>query len=168
MLKHKIKKLNAVLLMVLGLTSLHGQNSMNVKTTSGSQTTYTLSSIRKLTFPSEGSMVVTKTTGITDSYILNSLRYLDFSVGTDIDSNTELGEPVRLYPNPVQDLLSIQVVIAENENATLEILSIEGKVVYKAQLINSYKINVSHLGQGIYLCRLKNGSSIKTTKFIKK
>lgn len=170
-MKHKILKLNAVLLLGLGLTPLQGQTTMNVKATSGTQTAYTLSTIRKLTFPSTGNMMVTKTTATTDNYALGSVRYLNFSdLGTNIESNTELKESIKLYPNPVQDVLNIQLATAVNKTATVEILSIEGKVVYKARLTSadSHPINVSNFRQGIYLCRVNNGISIETTKFFKK
>ena len=169
-MKHKILKLNAVLLLGLGLTPLQGQTTMNVKATSGTQTAYTLSTIRKLTFPSTGNMMVTKTTATADNYALGSVRYLNFSVSTGIESNTELKESIKLYPNPVQDVLNIQLATAVNKTATVEILSIEGKVVYKARLTSadSHPINVSNFRQGIYLCRVNNGISIETTKFFKK
>ena len=54
-MKHKRLKLCTILLLVFGLTGLQAQ-TMYVKTTGGVQTSYALSSIKKLTF-SGGNMV---------------------------------------------------------------------------------------------------------------
>ena len=168
-MKHKFLKLNAVLLLGLGLSPLQGQTTMNVKATSGTQTAYTLSGIRKLTFPSTGNMTVTKTTAATDNYVLTAVRYMNFSdVGTGIEQTVNQEGAFKLYPNPVVDVLHIELSNAEAKNATVELLSIEGKLLYKAKLsATSNSINVSQFKQGIYLCRINNGTRIETTKFFK-
>ena len=171
-MKHKLLKLSAVLLLGLGITPLQGQTTMNVKTVNGTQTSYTLSTIRKLTFTDTGNMAITKTTASTaDNYVLTSVRYLksgDQQAGIEPTIDNANSAHLRLYPNPVVDLLSIQLP-ATIQTASVELLSIEGKILYKKQLItnNLLQINVSQFRQGIYLCRVNNGTSIKTTKFIK-
>ena len=170
-MKHKLLKLNAVLMLGLALTPLQGQTTMNVKATGGAQTAYTLSTIRKLTFPSTGNMAVTKTTATTDNYVLSSVRFMNFSnVDTGIESNAELKGSFKLYPNPVVDMLNIQIPTSDSQTAIVELLSIEGKVLYKAQQCGtgSFQVNVSQFRQGIYLCRVNNGTSIETNKFFKK
>ena len=169
-MKCKLLKLNAVLWFGLALTPLQGQTTMNVKATGGTQTAYTLSTIRKLTFPTTGNMTVTKTSATTDNYALTGVRYLNFSdLGTGIAATATVMGDIQLYPNPVLDVLNIQLS-ASNIIANVEILSIEGKMLYKAQLsgTSNYQINVSQFRQGIYLCRVNNGTSIQTTKFFKK
>ena len=169
-MKHKLLKLNAVLLFGLATTPLQGQTTMNVKATNGTQTAYTLSTIRKLTFSTTGNMTVTKTTAATDNYTLNGVRYLKFSeMGSGLAVGTDTKSEFQLFPNPVLDVLNIQLP-ASNTTANVEILSIEGKVLYKAQLsgTSTFQVNVSQFRQGIYLCRVNNGTSIETTKFFKK
>jgi hypothetical protein len=169
-MKHKLLKLNAVLLLGLGLTPLQGQTTMTVKQTSGIQTAYTLSGIRKLTFPTSGNMTVSKTTASTDNYALTSIRYLKFGdTGTGIKSIADKGS-LWLYPNPVVDILNIEFPILENHTYILEILSIEGKLLYKTHVASTsiiYQVNISQFRQGIYLCRINNGICIETTKFFK-
>jgi len=169
-MNHKLLKLNVVLLLCLELTALQGQTTLNLKAIGGINTTYTLSGIRKLTFPSSGNMSVSKFSGSIDNYVLTGVRYVNFAdIGTDIEvlANNTMGI-LHLYPNPVVDVLTIQFVSIGSQTA-VELLSIEGKVLYKEQLIStsSYQINVSQFRQGIYLCRVSNGTSIETIKFFK-
>lgn len=170
-MKIKLLKLHVMLLFGLSLTPLQGQTTMNVKATGGTQTPYALSTIRKLTFSGTGNMNVTKTSGSTDNYELTSVRYLNFGdLSTGIAAKKETSGFLQLYPNPVVDVLHIQLADAGSQTVSVELFSIEGKVLYKAQLTTTanYQVNVSQFRQGIYLCRINNGTSIETTKFFKK
>jgi len=172
MMKNKLLKLNAVLLLGVALASLQAQTTLNVKPISGTQTAYTLSTIRKLTFPAAGSMAVTKTTGSTDNYTLTGVRYLQFGdVGTGIQASPFTNADVRLYPNPAVDVLNMQIFANNGECPIgIEIVSIDGKMLYQAHFtgVNKHQINVSQFRQGIYLCRINNGTEIQTIKFFKK
>ena|ERR1035437_9359927 len=172
-MKHKLLKLNAVLLLGLGLTPMQGQTTLNVTTINNTQTNYALSTIQKITFPSTGNMTVTKTTASIDNFALISLRYLKFTDGvSDIESTLDdsNGSSLCLYPNPVVDVLNIQLSAPVIQTAIVEVLSIDGKILYKVLLDNKsshHQINVSQFRQGIYLCRVNNGTTIETTKFFK-
>src|ERR1035437_7461369 len=170
-MKYKLLKLNLTLLLGFGLIPLHGQAIMNVKATVGTQTNYTLSTIRKLTFPNNNNMVVSKTTGSVDNYTISGVRYLKFGdVGTNIAATqNDSRSNIHLYPNPVVDVLHIQLYGEEIQTITVEIFSIEGKLLYRNQLSGtiSFQINVSELRQGIYLCRIYNGICAETNKFFK-
>lgn len=104
-----------------------------------------------------------------DNYVLTAVRYMNFSdFGTDIEHNVNLEGTLKLYPNPVVDVLHIQHSATEKQYATVELLSIEGKLLYKSQLSGAnHTINVSQFKQGIYLCRINDGTRIETTKFFK-
>ena len=131
-MNNKLLKLNLILLLGIALAPLQGQTTMNVIPKSGTQTAYTLSTIRKLTFPAAGSMLVTKTTGSADNYTLTDVRYLQFSnVGTAIEATPPTKTDLLLYPNPVVDVLNIQLSV-KNTIAKVEILSIDGKMLYQA------------------------------------
>ena len=158
-----------MLLLGLGLTGLHAQ-TMYVKESNGTQTAYALSSVLKMTF-SGGNATVQKTDNSTGVYALSGLRYLNF---TDLTvSITE--QPMQLvnaslitYPNPVTDVLNIDLkgVIGEG---SISILTLEGKVMqtHKTTMSSIVSIDISHLSQGIYLCRYSNTLEIKTVKIIK-
>jgi hypothetical protein len=169
-MRYKKLKLSAILLLGLGLTGLQAQ-TMYVKQTSGTQTAYLLNNIRKLDF-SSGNITVHKTAGMPDTYSLTGLRYLNFQDLTTTIAMLEKQEgTMRLYPNPVADVLNIQQVNERNQVSTIEILTIDGRLVYKEKQKtheNATQINVSGLPQGLYLCKIHNEKRTETTKFIKK
>jgi len=169
-MRHKKVKLCVLLFLGLGLTGLQAQ-TMYVRQANGAKTAYTLGNIKKMSF-SSGNITVSKTDGNHDVYPLSGLRYLNF---TDLTtSNIQLAEKTKstilLYPNPVVDQLNILLQTTENQAGVIEILSIEGKVVCK-ELINSqtnvFQVNVSALPKGLYLCKINNGTTLETTKFLK-
>jgi hypothetical protein len=168
-----MKKLILLMLLLLAhsLIELRAQ-TMFAKETSGTKTEYLLSNIKMISF-SSGSIEIKKTDGNFDVYDLSELRYLNFTdISTGIipiASKTKVIE-IQVYPNPVADILNIQFPKFKNQSGVIEILSIEGKVFY-TQMINSqsniYQINISSLSKGLYLCRINNGITIETIKFLK-
>jgi len=167
-----IRKLGLILGIFLGLelTLLQAQ-TMNVREIGGAQTTYPLNNIRKISFTSD-SIVVCKNSGIPYSHAFNSLRYLNF---TDLNSkvqNIEIPKgTLQLFPNPVRfDLININLSMAGSQECLIEIVSLDGKVIYKEKINKPDKIfqmNVSALTKGLYLCKVINRTTTKTTKFIK-
>lgn len=168
-MRHKRLKLSAVLMLVLGLTGLQAQ-TMYVKEKNSTQTAYALSNIRKMTF-SGGNANVQKTDNSTGVYAISGLRYLNFT-----DLTTGIAEPLMplsysnliTYPNPVTDLLTIDLT-GVIDVGTISILSLEGKVLQTQEYRGAsfVKLSLSHLPQGIYICRYSNATQQKTVKIIK-
>jgi len=168
-----MKKIISLTLFVTSFCFVSAQ-TMFVKETSGIQTEYLLSNIKMISF-SSGSIDINKTDGACNIYDLSGLSYLSFadlSTGiVPLASKTKVIE-IRVYPNPVADVLNINIQFpkSNNQSGVIEILSIEGKVFY-TQMINSqsniYQINTSSLSKGLYLCRINNGTTIETIKFLK-
>lgn len=73
---------------------------------------------------------------------------------------------VSLHPNPTSGNLSINI----DNDAVMEIRDIAGRVVMKGQLSQGESvINVSELGQGVYVIGLRfDNGSVAMKKFIKK
>ncbi len=163
------KLLHVLILLGVGLTGLHAQ-TMFVKTKSGTQTTYALTVIQKITFLSD-SISIFKTTGETDKYELANLRYMNFTdLSSGIAELTKITNPFLLYPNPVNSLLNIQHIGFVNQSVSITILSTDGRVVYFRELQNNtatYNIDISELHNGLYFCRISNGTIYETVKFIK-
>jgi hypothetical protein len=81
----------------------------------------------------------------------------------DCKSNASKTE---IYPNPAQDF--IKVIFPFEENTTLYILSMEGKILKSLPLLSKNNlINISDLSEGIYLIELSNKTLIKRVKFVK-
>ena len=169
-MKHKRLKLSTAFFLGIGLSGLQAQ-TMYVKQSTGTQTAYDLSGLQKLTFAS-GNIMVNKTSGSPDSYPLSGIRYLNFQdISFSIAAVEKQDDALLLFPNPVADLLNIQLPKDETTGCIVEILSIEGRVLHREKLndqSNTIQVNVSAFPQGLYLCKISSPTSSKTTRFIKK
>ncbi|HAH25106.1 MAG TPA: hypothetical protein DCL77_15340 [Prolixibacteraceae bacterium] len=88
--------------------------------------------------------------------------------GTTIINGSEL----KIYPNPVKELLRINFGNPVQGSLFIDILNIAGQKVYsqvlKADGFNQAAVNIQHLRSGIYFLRITNGQYlIADRKFIK-
>ncbi|MEO7119624.1 MAG: ELWxxDGT repeat protein [Ginsengibacter sp.] len=79
---------------------------------------------------------------------------------------------VRVYPNPVQDQLSIIFSTASSEKAALKIVDNNGRLVYEQKYSATnfsrvQNINVSAFAKGTYFVQIITPSETKTIKFVK-
>jgi|GEM_PF-1078632 len=74
---------------------------------------------------------------------------------------------LTLYPNPVDDFLHLENL---TEPAQIEIYNLSGKLLLSQEINKAEKrVNLSRLGEGIYLYQLRQqGQNIKTGKLVKK
>jgi hypothetical protein len=71
-----------------------------------------------------------------------------------------------VYPNPVSDYINVS--IPNNMSFKYSVYSLTGKVLLKGKSdSNKTRINVSALRSGLYILKLKSGSSVYSTKFVK-
>jgi Secretion system C-terminal sorting domain len=139
----------------------------------GQQTSYVLTSVKKLTF-SSGKIEIAKSDGSKDDYVLNDLQLLSFNSKADEILNSELsGESkLSLFPNPVSDILKIDYLIANNSLICLEILDINGQIILQQSKLsqpglNELSLDVTKLFSGLYICRIKEKGRVQTSKFVK-
>ncbi|MBC7846687.1 MAG: T9SS type A sorting domain-containing protein [Flavobacterium sp.] len=79
------------------------------------------------------------------------------------ESNSQIVNSFKIYPNPVKDVLNIDF----NTNNTLcEIFDIQGKMVLKL-VSGSRQFNVSNLAKGIYTLKITDSEKTLTYKIIK-
>lgn len=72
-----------------------------------------------------------------------------------------------IYPNPVADMLNIDLINSYKEISELMILDSNGKIIHSARANKGYNnFDVSSLQGGIYYIRIKSGSYTKTEKFV--
>lgn len=88
-------------------------------------------------------------TEITNLYTNNTLSSSNFS-----QNNLE----VKLYPNPVRDILNIEIV---NDIQSIEIYNIQGQ---KVMTSNKKQINLSNLASGMYLVKIQDAENNSATK----
>ncbi len=75
---------------------------------------------------------------------------------------------VKLYPNPVSDVLNIKVTELE-AGATVKVYDMAGMEVISQRLTETPQaVNVSNLKPGIYVITIINGTHVTREKFIKK
>ncbi len=84
---------------------------------------------------------------------------------SDVSIKSDL---ISVYPNPVNDLLNIEVV--DEQNATLNIYSSNGVLIYTDNVLGNQanSINVSSFTPGVYFVKLMMNREVYVTKFTKK
>jgi hypothetical protein len=143
--------------------------TMFVRPIAGSETTYPVADIQKLTF-GNGNMLVTNNTGTNGSFALSGLRYVsftDFNLGT---TNPALAtSKFYAYPNPASHILNISGSNTMQLVSQIEILSLEGRLLMQQKQTNESapQVDISALPQGMYLCKITNGNQQQTLKFLK-
>lgn len=82
-------------------------------------------------------------------------------------------QDLSIYPNPVNDKLTIGFPTSIGGKYSLEIIDLQGKIVYSHQgdenSLRSLQVNdISYFTAGIYLVKVSNGDNIFSGKIIKK
>ena len=146
-------------------------DTMFIMNKTGTKTPYLVSDIRKLTFPL-GNMLVTKVNGTTSTFILNDLKYFSYKDYTITTGNSTLFNHetnLKLYPNPVIDVLNISFGSNNDKSIEISIIDLYGKIAFQTNTSGdkNISINLASLKKGIYLCRIKSGDYVTIEKFIK-
>jgi Leucine-rich repeat (LRR) protein len=76
-----------------------------------------------------------------------------------------VAELVEVYPNPVSNILFIQ--LGEQKATAINILDLSGKVVQTIANNNVKSIDVSDLQQGVYILKVVTNKGVSTKRFIK-
>ncbi|MEY4571758.1 MAG: hypothetical protein RLZ10_969, partial [Bacteroidota bacterium] len=86
-------------------------------------------------------------------------------VGVDELNQFELA----IYPNPAKDELYYEFAGIKNENYSIEITDLTGKVIYSIQTLETFgKIPVASFDNGYYFFRISNRSnSLIVKQFVK-
>jgi hypothetical protein len=156
-----------------GIANLLSQNTLYIKENEGTQASFILGNIKKLTFP-EGNLMVQKTDGSTDNSKLSNLRYLSFNnFKTDVallnvDENTKMS----IFPNPASNNLQVSFEGIIEDKVQLEIIDLQGKVLQKQEIAGHNgktisTISIVHLAIGLYILRVQNGDTPESFRFYK-
>jgi hypothetical protein len=137
---------------------------MFVRPIVGSQTTYSVSEIQKITFEN-GNLIVVNTNGANGTFALSDNRYINF---TDLTLGTVSHQAVKssfyVYPNPTTAVLNIANDDTTQTISNLEIISLEGRVLMKQ---NTPQVEIASLPTGMYFCRITTNSISQIIKFLK-
>jgi hypothetical protein len=164
-------KQKKLLVLALLSTSFYGLQAqyLSIDTNAPATTSHQISGISTLTF-SGGNLVVTPTTGPVTNYAMSSITggtsKLYFTA-TNLNNEQFAKESSNftLYPNPVKDVLHLQVKTMGETMESIEIWNVLGARVQTATIGEA--INVSSLTAGVYFCKLKTAKTEETIKFVK-
>ncbi|MDC8001614.1 T9SS type A sorting domain-containing protein [Aequorivita todarodis] len=81
-------------------------------------------------------------------------------------NNTENSGIIRLYPNPVIDILKIEMNNTY-QRTSLNIYTITGQLVKTASISKNGTVDCSELQSGLYLVKISDGTKVFNTKLIK-
>ncbi|MGE0636768.1 MAG: T9SS type A sorting domain-containing protein [Bacteroidia bacterium] len=85
-----------------------------------------------------------------------------------------LNRMVSLFPNPVDENLTLTISENENEKVSVSIIDIAGREVYSVAELNltsenkNIVIDTESLTQGVYFCRVSGQAFSETIRFVKK
>ncbi len=103
--------------------------------------------------------------------LVGALGYLNAKmnpVNTTDAENISLSERCLIYPNPAKEQLSILLNGNDSQTATVEIIDQLGNLRFTQSMNgNNRSLNISGLGQGIYLIRVISGNEAHTQRFVK-
>lgn len=111
---------------------------------------------KMVVYPDYPSARTAGSTNYIDNIFFNSLT----NVVTEIVTRS-----INLYPNPVNDILHIQL---PGNNSRITMYDIVGNKVYDQQIQTDYELDMSNYKTGIYIFRAENAKGTITGKVIKK
>jgi uncharacterized repeat protein (TIGR01451 family) len=118
----------------------------------------------------DGTATLTSDAG--DNWPANVDNYGVLAVGGTIDNTNDpvLGQTdVRVYPNPADQFVTVNITSERAGDANVQLLSIDGRVLHTAKLNliaggGRTTINTAALPAGIYVVRVTGADRISTTK----
>lgn len=140
-----------------------GVQSLVVQPKTGSQNTFALNDIQKITF-SSGTMSLIKTDATQSDYTISEVQKLWFAMvnTTAISEVTSASSNLAVYPNPTADVLFIKGAAASSQAKVYNLSGIALSVP-STHLADGLQLNVSALPQGVYLIQI-DGEIIKFQK----
>ena len=166
----KKKILKMVLLIALsGNFLLLSAQSTCILLNNGTQECHQLNSISSIKVLN-GTLIVNLSQQTISSYPIQEIRKILFTSSTGSQINQTQRSSMRVYPNPVGDILTIEVSEQLRGNSSIDIYSMDGRLIQalRSSVVNgTTQINVSSLSQGVYICRIRNGNQTSSIQFVK-
>ncbi|HAT70717.1 MAG TPA: RNA-binding protein [Flavobacteriaceae bacterium] len=105
--------------------------------------------------------------GIVDTILnptINETLFVQEGQTLSIKDNNAL--QLNVYPNPTHQYLYVEGLQNDTKNASLQIVGVQGKQVNNVKL-NSNRVDVSQLSNGIYFATITINNQSQTLKFVK-
>jgi hypothetical protein len=106
----------------------------------------------------------------------NQTGYVNFEVNDTYITKIEdvfNGGSLKVFPNPVDENMNIQIEIRQNTNLNISVNNLLGKTIFTKNKdlqegIQTMNINLKNLPAGIYFLNLSDGQEIISHKIMKK
>lgn len=113
------------------------------------------------------SVIIYWPSGIVDTILnptINETLFVQEGQTLSIKDNSAL--QLNVYPNPTHQYLYVEGLQNDVKNASLQIVDVQGKQVNNVRL-NSNRVDVSQLSNGIYFATITINNQSQTLKFVK-
>lgn len=115
----------------------------------------------------EFSYTVSTAGGVTDS-IVSGVIIVRHLIEEQPLSKSPTDQTLSFFPNPVQDRMILDFSGFDDGLRNVRVYNLSGRLIKETSVDgDSYELNVSELGSGIYFLRVKIGQSVLQEKFIK-
>ncbi|HNO70941.1 MAG TPA: T9SS type A sorting domain-containing protein, partial [Bacteroidia bacterium] len=103
---------------------------------------------------------------VTGFNLIPFIKTVAISTGTSVANDNIVGA-LNIYPNPSNGEFNISYSLVNNENSSIKVLDVTGKVIYSdilKQNVQSKKIALDNIENGIYFLQFQNNSGTVTKK----
>lgn len=154
-------KVSLIILLCLLCSGLSAKTVTVVKTElkSGEENSFTLNETGQISFSDRNLLIQSNENAKITTISLDDIKRLDFSNVEVSDVDQITGAKFNVYPNPVSNILKIEVDGIEE----MLIVSADGRVVMKKIVDHNEDVDVSGLPAGIYWVKI-GGSTFKIEK----
>ena len=141
----------------------------------GTSNNYNLTDVRKINFNNDV-MQLHLNDGSTYNWNVSTIKYYEYSQNTGIEQILDFVNfhDVKVYPNPLNNLLNVSYTLPISGKVLLEIYDYTGKLLIRKDMGSLNKgnhidqLNTTKLSSGIYVLTIKGEQSIISKKIIKK
>ena len=81
--------------------------------------------------------------------------------------NIQKAAKVILFPNPVKDVLTINLNTTDNTFFDVRLINMYGQQLWQKKVNGSVQVNMQKMGSGMYLLQIDNGKSVNSYKIQK-
>ncbi|MEA3446305.1 MAG: glycosyl hydrolase family 18 protein [Bacteroidota bacterium] len=101
--------------------------------------------------------------------LIDTLNAVLCSIPTSIEEDISVkNKSLSVIPNPVRQNRNIAINISDKDftNGTIEVFSVEGKIIYSSMFNNQTKFSFSFSDKGLYIIKISNNVKIYSQKMI--